>query len=958
MRHLLFIAFVLSACRGPAPEPAAPETTVSAPDVATTAIDVSAPPPDTAAPLADPNAAFPLWPKLQRGTLANGLTYYIMQHPMPKGRALAWLAIDAGSVQEDDDQRGLAHVLEHMAFEGTKRFPKTAIVDWFERIGMRFGPDVNAYTGFDNTVYQLEVPTDDPVHLGTALDVLRDWARDIEIQPASLERERKVVLEEWRRGRSVGERVAERQRAVLFEGTRYADRLPIGLPDTIEHAPQAAIERFYRDWYRPDAMAVIVIGDVDPTTVKSAIEARFADLTNPTPSRPRIAGGVPPAAPTRVAITADAELASTLVSVYDLLPHRSETTRGDFRRAVGEQLWTLILAERFDILARRPDCPFNGASADIDTLTRDIDMLRVSAEAKPGKADEALRAILTELTRLERHGFTPGEIERARAQFQRFYENYDLGYETEPAATFADEVTRNFFEGEFMIGPAAEKDAALAALPTITRADIEAVTRSFAESKRRSVLLSAPDEAKLPNKDAALAIVAETMTATIDPLKEDTSVGSLIDAPPTPGTITARKTIDAIGVTEWTLSNGVRVIVKPTDFEADAFDMVGSSPGGFATLPDAKARALTFTESVLAVGGLGGLDAVALQRWAAGKSAGASTAIYGSSERVSGSGATSDLETTLELVYLRMTTPRRDDDAIALWKENTATKLEQTLALPETKASRELTAALYQNHPLMAPTEPADIRAIEAEPALAFHKDRFGDATDFTFVIVGDIDLAVLEPLVAKWLASLPVAGRVEKEVDRGVRMVPGVVTKTWKVGKEPKAFVDMWFHGDLTWSRDFERDMSVLEQVLDIRLREVLRQDLGGVYSVSANGVVERSPHPSRLFSISFGCSPDQVDALIAATRAELDNIMKNGVKDDVLDKIRQAVVRDREVSLRTNGTWLAWLERTARYGDDPTTILDPSGYLARVTNEHLKAAAQRYLDPKQVFTSIRLPE
>jgi len=851
-------------------------------------------------------------------------------------------------------------VVEHMAFEGTKRFPKSSIVDWFERIGMRFGPDVNAYTGFDQTVYQLEVPTDDPAHLKTALDVLRDWAHDIEIQPASLERERRVVLEEWRRGRGARERVSEQERGVVFEGTRYAERMPIGLPDTIEHASQATIERFYRDWYRPDLMAVIVVGDVDPTATKAAIEARFADLKNPEPLRPRPPGGVSAPGPTRVTVTTDPELSQSLVTIYDMLPHRSEATHGDFRRALADQLWMMILAERFDVLTRKPDSPFSAAGANIDSMTRDFDVLRRSAYAKPGLVDESLRSLFTEVVRLQRHGFSQGEIERARAQMQRFYEQYDLGFETEPSASFADEITRNFFEGEFMVGPAAEKNAALAVLPSIERADIEAVARTFEASGRRAVMISGGTDAKLPARERVLAIIGEVeaAAATIGPWEDATEVGELMATPPTPGSIVGEKVTEAIGVTEWKLSNGVRVIVKPTTFEVDAFDIVGDSPGGFATLSNKESVDLTYTESVLGVGGLGGLDAVSLGRWAAGKTASADSAIYATSERVSGSGAKRDLETVLELMHLRMTAPRRDDAAIALWKENNATELEASQRLPDSKVGREMLEALYQKHPLVRTLTPADIRAIDVDRAFAFHKERFGDASDFTFVVVGDVDLAVLKPLVEKWLASLPAAGRVEKERDRGLRLAPGVVKKTWRAGKEPKAIVTMWFHGEENWSRDAERDMSILQQVLDIRLREVLRQDLGGVYSVSVSGGIERAPHPSRQLSISFGCAPAQVDALIAATMGELKAVAKTGVSDEIIAKIGQAVLRDREVSLRNNGTWLNWLDRAAWFGDDATKILDPSGYQARITNEFIKAAAARYLDKKQVFTAIRLPE
>jgi len=413
----LLLAAVVAACSGGSrPQPAAPDH-----GVATAPGPVAVPAPATPTPAGE-DAVLPLWPEVKRGTLPNGLTYYILKHSKPEHRAFLWLAVNAGAVQEDDDQRGLAHFDEHMAFNGTKRFPKAEIVNYLEKIGMRFGADLNARTGFDDTVYELEVPTDDKAFVAKGLDILHDWAGDVSYDPAEVTKERGVVKEEWRLGRGASQRIFDKQAPVLFKGSRYAVRLPIGVPEILDKAPRDRLYKFYKDWYRPDLMAVIAVGDFDDLgAIEKEIQARFGDLKNPSNERPRGVAGVPRADGTRISIDTDRELPSTVVSVYNVLPHRAEASYKDFRRIVVEQVYQAILNDRFAVIARRPDAPFVGAGAGIASETREIDMFARQAQAKPGKVEATLASLFTEVLRVERHGVTDSELERARLILARCY---------------------------------------------------------------------------------------------------------------------------------------------------------------------------------------------------------------------------------------------------------------------------------------------------------------------------------------------------------------------------------------------------------------------------------------------------------------------------------------------------------------------------------------------------------
>ncbi|MEZ4401351.1 MAG: insulinase family protein [Kofleriaceae bacterium] len=943
------IACLVAACSAPpAPRAAAPT-----------------PPPVTPAapstpPLAPPAIAeqpLPLWPRVTRGTLPNGLTYYILPNQQPRHRAAMWLAVNAGSMEEDDDQQGLAHFVEHMAFNGTARYPKQAIVDYLEKIGMEFGPDVNAYTSWDQTVYQLQVPTDDPAFVDRGLDILRDWAGAISFDPVEVDKERGVVLEEWRLGRGADERIFTKQAPVLFGGTRYAQRLPIGLPAIITGAPAAAAIRFYRDWYRPDLMAVIVVGDVDVATVERNLAARFGDLVGPAAPRPRATGGALARGTVKIAIDTDPELDGRRVSIEDLFPHRRETYPSDYRKFVLDGLYTRMMEARLTSLARRPDAPFTFAWTATGDSTREFEAFSRTALAKEGRVLDALRVLVTEVARASQHGFTDAELARAKRAYLRSSAEAAAEWDKAASDGYADELTRHFFEGELVIGRVAEDQLAQRYVPEVTVADITAAAAAWTTDTATTVAIAAPpDEPGLPTAAQVSAVLAAARQP-VAPWVEEPVPTSLLTTAPAPGKIVDDQPADALGVTRWTLANGAHVVVKPTDFDNQQVYLLASSPGGTAQLTDAQFASGRLATEVAAAGGFGALSADQLDRFLADKQLAQVAWLDETDEGMWLHASAAELPELLQLAHLQLTSPRRDPQAFAAWQAARADGLARRTATPEVALDDELTRVLSGDHPRRRPLTAADVQAVDLDQALAAYRDRFGDAGDFTFTLVGNLDLATLRPLVETYLGSLPATGRRERRKDIGVTPPRGVVTRTVRRGVEPKAAVELVFQDQGTWSAAAAADLALLGAVLELRLHDILREDLSGVYGVAAYGWFAREPVQRHRLTIQFGCAPANVKALTAAVRQEIARLQRVGVDASYLAKVAETKRRHHETELTDNAYWLELLSSAAAMGDDPRDRLARDGDTGAATNARLKAAAKRFLGKTTVVTGVLLP-
>jgi zinc protease len=949
MRPYSLLALALLLSCGPSTRPAPPAGPTPPGDpVADTPV----------APTPPAEPALPLWPAITHGTLPNGLTYYVLPHQQPKQRAALWLAVNAGALQEDDDQQGLAHFVEHMAFNGTESFPKLAIVNYLESIGMAFGPHVNAYTSFDETVYQLQVPTDDPKYVNKGLEVLREWAGKISFDAAEVDKERGVVLEEWRLGRGAGRRVFDKQSEVLFGGTRYAKRIPIGKPDILKKAPRDTLVRFYKDWYRPDLMAVIVVGDVDPATIVAQVTATFGDLKNPATLRPRVTADGLAGRGTQVSIETDKEMSQSRVEVQNLFPRRAEATESDFRNFVIEGLYHAMLGERMAQLSRQPEAPFMFAFSSTGTLVRQFDSYRRTAIAKDGEIEKALEVVLQESARVERHGFTAGELARAKKGAQRRAQQSAAEFDKEHARSYADEMTRNFFEGEQMIGRVAELALWEKFLPGVELDEINQLAKQWGGDENRAVLLSGPDGTAMPSKERVLELVAAVEKSTLEPWVDTPAAATLMAKAPAPGTIVDENTYDKIGVTVWTLGNGARVVLKPTDFENQTIHVSAVSPGGTALVKDKDFTSARMAAGAVAVGGVGDHSVTDLVKLLAGVTARGNFWISENQEGLSGSGSVEDLEVLAQLLHLGFTAPRKDTMAFMAWKLGQKNFLKNRDLVPETEFFDAMTAVMTGGHKRRKPTVAADLDEVDLDRAHGVYRERFGDVSDFTFVIVGSFEVAKVRPLVETYIASLPGKGRKDPWKDIGVKRPKGVVEKVVKRGSEPKATVSITFFGDeKKWTKEMDRDGDILADVLRIRLREILREDMGGVYGVSVTGDVTRQPKVFRSFAVRFGCAPENVAPLRKAVFDEIARIQQEGVTQEYLDKVKETRRRTFETNQRNNNWWEGRLSYVFLHGDDPEGIIAIDEVLARATSDNVKAAARRFLDKKRYVVGVLEP-
>jgi zinc protease len=945
MRRLLFaLSFAIVSCGSP------PDSKL--PDPATSATNT--PPKLKLDALDEP---LPLDARITKGKLDNGLVYYILPHKKPEKRAQVWLAVNAGSVLEDDDQRGLAHFVEHMGFNGTKRFPKHELVDFLEKSGIRFGADLNAYTSFDETVYTLQVPTDKPELLTKSISVLRDWADGISFDPMEVEKERGVVLEEWRLGRGAGMRIFDKQAPVLFHGSRYADRITIGKPEIIKTASRNTLIRYYKDWYRPDLMAVVAVGDFDSNDVEKQIKGEFANLPKAKKPRPRPKVTLPKHAKTLVSIETDPEMPYASVGIMSKMPHRPEASARDYRRAVAEQLFNAMLNSRLDEIRRRPDAPFLSASSSTTDMVRTSDVFRQSARVKEDGVERGFAALLTEVLRVERHGFVQTELERVKTQTLRHFQQAVKERDKTDAREFAAEIVRNFLQEEAMPGREAELALVEKFLPTFTLEELNKLAKSLSTGSR-VIVVTGPANMPKPSQEAMLGVHQKVAAQKIEPYEDIGPGVALMKGPPTPGSVTKIEQINEIGVSVWTLSNGVRVIVKSTDFENDEVRMSAFSPGGTSLVKDADYVSAQFSDEVVAQGGLGPFDAVQLRKALAGKVVSVSARIGELEEGLTGRASPSDLDTMFQMIHLSFVAPRKDENAFVAWRTREIENVKNRKLSPEATFIDELLVFSTQNHPRRRPTTPEIVEKIDLEKALGIYKDRFLDAGDFTFLFVGNIDVEKLKPLVEAYLATLPTKKR--KETWRDVKVFPpgGVKTKTIEKGSEPKSLVTMTFHGTEKWTRETENDMRMLSEGLRFRLRQVLREDMGGVYGVQVSGSISRRPRQEYRFNVSFGCSPDNVDKLKQAVFDEIKAMQQSGITDDYIGKIKEARRRAHETSLKENGFWLRELERYYTYGDDPRLIPDITAMTEKVSSDKIKAAAKKYLSMKQYMLGVLKPE
>jgi zinc protease len=906
----------------------------------------------------------PVDPDVLVGTLPNGLRFYVRANAKPVRRAELRLVVKAGSVLEDDDQQGLAHFVEHMEFEGTRHFPKQGLVDFLSSLGLGIGPDANAETSYDDTQYTLRIPTDWPEVLDRALLVLEDWAQAATFDQSAIDRERGIVMEEWRLHLDADERTQDKVIGAQLAGSRYADRPPIGKPDSIEHAQREQLMRFYHDWYRPDLMAVIVVGDVDRDAVAAMIKEHFASLSAPSPERPRPTFDVPEHPGTRYDIVTDKEATTTAVQISDLRPARNQGSVGGYREIIRDQLFSDMFGARLDELARSANPPFVKAAAERELLpaprTRDVAMLQ--AIVSNDGVTRGLAALATELQRLSRFGFTATELARAKQATMLDYERAVTESPDRESSSRADEYTRNFLQGEAL--PTIWQELAFHRrfLPDITLAEINKLTDDWFPADNRLVVVSAPDGGGIvpPDERQLAAAVSAAPTNRLTAYVDTAAGQTLMESKPTAGKVVKTTEHPEAGITEWTLSNGATVVLKPTKLREDQILFQAFAPGGTSLASDADFVPARVADQVVTAGGAGRLSGVTLDKILSGKAIAVVPFINELEEGMRGGSTPQDLESMFQLMYLRFTQPRADPTAFAAVASQARALLANQMASPEVVFNQTILAALSGNSPRLRPQTPATVDQWDLAKSLAFYKARFADASNFKFVFVGSFTPAAIRPLVETYLASLPATHAHETWRDLGITPPPGVVEKTVEKGIAPKSEVTLVFSGPFEYDDPHALALRTTTRILESRLFDAIRQELGGTYSITADPDIEKFPRPQYVVRIDWTCDPAQTDALVRRVFDEIASLKARPLSGTQMGFIRENLLRDFERNIQDNGYFLDEIARRYKNGDTANlaAISNVPDRIKRLTAAELYEAAQTYLDTDRYVKVILRPE
>ena len=910
------------------------------------------------------NQLMPVDPEVTVGTLPNGLRYYIRPNGRPARRAELRLVVKAGSVLEDDDQKGLAHFVEHMEFEGTQRFPGSSISEFLSSLGLSIGPDANAQTGYNDTQYTLRVPTDVPGVLERSMQVLEDWTHAATFPQSGIERERGIVLSEWRMNLGASERTGEAIRRVQLDGSRYTARPVIGDPDIISNASRDALTRFYRDWYRPDLMAVIVVGDVNRDAVETMIKEHFSSLVSPKPARPRPSYDIPDHDGTRYALVTDKESTATAVELSNLRPSRSQSTVGGYRDIIKDQMFGDMLSARFSELRDRANPPVLRARADrgLFPTTAMRDEAELQALVANDGVGPGLDALVSELQRVARFGFTATELAREKDAMMRSYERSVTESPDRESTSRADEYTRNFLQAEAL--PTIWQELAFHRrfLPEITLAEINALANDWFPERNRLVIVQAPANTGvvLPTQAQLADVVKRAMARKSDPYVDTVMKQALMDAPPQPGTIVRTTPRPEAGITEWTLSNGATVVLKPTTLRADQILFRAFAPGGTSLASDADFPSARVADTVVPAGGVGAFSLINLEKHLTGKAVAVNPYISELEEGMQGGSTPQDLETMFQLLYLRFTQPRGDAAAFAAISAQAKALVANQNASPDIVFNRTIDEALSSNHPRRRAETPQSIDRWDLAKALAFYKSRFADAGNFTFVFVGSFNVDTIKPLIEQYVASLPAARTHETWRDTGIELATGKIEKTIYMGIAPKTSVAIVLSGPFEYDPSQALKMRTVALLLQSRLFDTIRQDLGGTYSITATIESQKVPRPQYAVRIEWTCDPARTDVLVQKVWEEIAYVRDLRLSPQQLMLVRESLLREYERSSQDNGYVLNAIARD--YQDDGGQTLADIDHvpdqIGALTAASIREAAQTYLKADNSVTVIQAPE
>jgi zinc protease len=891
--------------------------------------------------------------------LPNGFTYYIRHNEEPKNRVQMYLVNKVGSVLEDVDQQGLAHFMEHMNFNGLKHFPKNELVNYLQKSGVRFGADLNAYTSFDETVYQLPVPTDDPSVLQNGFQIMRDWAQDATLDPVEIDKERGVVLEEERLGRGAGERMQRQYFPVLLNQSRYAERLPIGKVDILETFKPEVIRRFHSDWYRPDLQALVVVGDIDVVKTEKLIQSLFSDLKTPSNERPRTKYEVPLTGENHFLTVTDKEMPQTVLQV--IIKHKEEKllTEEDYIHSIERQLFNQMISERYTELAQEPNLPYLEAVAGINGLLGGLDNFSLEVSLKKGKFSTGFKAAWEVIEKLKRYGFTETELARAKR-------NYLSGMETafnEKGKTnsenFVGEYQRLFLNQEASPGIIWEYQFVKSHALEISLEDVNALIKEYIRNVNRDILILAPEnnKAELPDSATVTSWINAVENESLSAFTDETNLLPLVSHMPNEGQVVSSLKNEKIGTTEVKLSNGVRVLLKPTDFKNDEIRFLAFCPGGTSLYSDAEYQNAS-SATLLAEFGVGTFNPAQLDKILSGKIVTVNPFLEDRFQGVQGFTRPEDLETALQLNYMRFTAPRKDSGLFNNLISNAKEEISNRYSNPKNVFDDTVTSVLGNYNYRRTPPTLEKIDQLDLERLSSIYKERFADASGFTFVFVGSFNVDSIMPLIKKYIGSLPSLNRAESPKDLDIHIPTGIIAKRVYKGSENKATVRMVYSGDYSYSPAINMQLNALKEVLQIKITQHLREDESEVYSPSVRLEYNKYPSASYSFTFSFGCAPKNADHLMDLVEKEIRTLRENGPQTEDIEKFKSESIRLHEVQYATNDVWLNYLAYQLENKEDLLMVLNFKQRLEKVTKLSVQDAAKKYLRGKNEIRFELLPE
>ncbi len=907
----------------------------------------------------------PIDPKVRYGKLDNGMTYYIRQNQQPKGRAEFYIAQNVGATLENDDQNGLAHFLEHMAFNGTKNYPGKGIINYFESIGVKFGANINAYTSLDETVYNLsDVPTARETVVDSALLVLHDWSSFILLEGDEIDAERGVIREEWRTGAGAERRMWKAANFQKYPGSQYAKRDVIGDTVVINNFTHKTLRDFYNKWYRPDLQAILVVGDVDVDKVEARIKAMFADI----PAKPNagerpvfeIAKNVEPI----VAFVTDAEARFTRIELeykHDKMPDELKLSMAGYAQGLANNLVSAMMGERFQEITQQANAPFVAGFAFYGELVKSTDAFKMIAIPHEGREAEGLKALLLEAEKVKRFGFTTSELERAKtnllAQLEKAYNDRD----NQKNNDLVEEYVRHYLDAEPIPGIEWEYQTSKALLPQLKAEMINQAAMRYVTDENLIVSFMSPDKAsvKIPSKDEVIATIAAAKAAELTAKVEEDINKPLVDKAPKAGKIKKVSKNEAYGTTEWTLSNGMKVVFKPTTFKQDEILLSAFSAGGTSNVKDvADKYSAALAASIVANNGLGDFNNVDLGKVLTGKSVSVSPYIETYTEGFSGNSSVKDFETMLQLIYLNFTAPRKDDNAFEAMMNMYRASLANSATDPRKAFSDTINTMISNRHPRSLILALDDLAKVNQDRALAIFKERFAAPSDFTFVFTGNVDIEnpAVKQAILTYLGGLKSKKVKEKYTDHNIRVPRGLVNNHFKKQMQiNKSSNFIYYSGSMDYTQHNRTLMTAIGNILSMRYLESIREKEGGSYGVGVRGSLAKTPVAQASVLMQFDTDPEKQVRLMSIIHDEVNEIVKNGPRADDLQKVKENMLKKYEEDLAENRWWLGSVVRL--YQDKTDMLKDYKASVDALTAETVQKALRSITEQGNVLEVVMMP-